>query len=306
MQRNASLDLLRSVSAFGIVWFHTVDAPVRDIGYTGLVVFLLLNVALSQTSTRAVNLKQFARRRFRRLASPWAFWCLIYFPLFAYRIATGGLPLDELGPSWLLVGTSIHLWYLPFAFIAGVGSVFLQQSLPSMRSRGGSLGLALAGTVLLAFCASAIGLVSPIAPFPQWIYAAPSILFGLAIGVIVQQAERRDQVALFAGVVGVLWLTCMGLWLQGVPIAAPQYALGLPLVCCAYLWPARGHPTIKAWGDLSFGIYLIHPWVGSLLKQALLKAFDVEMTPVPRILLVYGVSVAATYGIRKTRFRRFC
>ena len=98
-QRNDSLELLRSVSAFGIVWFHIVDAPARDIGYTGLVVFVLLSVALSQTSTSAVNLRQFALRRFRRLAPPWAFWCVIYLPIFAYRIATGGLPLEELGPS---------------------------------------------------------------------------------------------------------------------------------------------------------------------------------------------------------------
>ena len=204
------------------------------------------------------------------------------------------------------MGTYIHLWYLPFAFLAGIGSVSLRQSLTSMPTRGGSLGIALAGTALLAFSASVVGSVSPIAPIPQWIYAAPSILFGLAIGVIVQQSERRHQVALFAGVIGVLWLTCIGLWLQGVRAAVPQYALGLPLVCCAYLWTARGHPTLKAWGDLSFGIYLIHPLLSSLLERALLTPFDVEMPPIPRILLVYGLSLAATYGIRETPIRRFC
>ena len=306
MQRNDSLDLLRSVSAFGIVWFHIVDAPARDIGYTGLVVFVLLSVALSQTSTSAVNLSQFALRRFRRLAPPWAFWCVIYLPVFAYRIATGGLTLEELGPSWLLVGTSVHLWYLPFAFFAGIGSVSLRQSLISMPSRGGSLVIALAGTALLAFSASVVGSVSQIAPIPQWIYAAPSILFGLAIGVIVQQSQRRHQVALFAGVIGVLWLTCIGLWLQGVRSVVPQYALGVPLVCCAYLWPARGHRALKAWGDLSFGIYLIHPLVSSVLEHALLTPLDVEISPIPRILLVYGLSLTATYGIRKTPIRRFC
>ena len=41
-------------------------------------------------------------------------------------------------------------------------------------------------------------------------------------------------------------------------------------------------------GEIStFGIYLIHPLVDSLLEQALLKPFDVEMTPVPRIPLVH-------------------
>jgi peptidoglycan/LPS O-acetylase OafA/YrhL len=45
-ERIASLDALRILAAVGIIWFHMERAPLRQIGYAGLPVFLLVFYSL--------------------------------------------------------------------------------------------------------------------------------------------------------------------------------------------------------------------------------------------------------------------
>jgi len=78
VERIANIDRLRIVAAVGIVWFHTMGAPYRRIGYTGLPIFLLVFFSLILRSTHADSTAQFLKRRWDRLMVPWLFWSIVY------------------------------------------------------------------------------------------------------------------------------------------------------------------------------------------------------------------------------------
>ena len=82
MKRNLGVELLRLLSTFGIVWFHS-GTTAKEFAYSGLVVFLVLSMYLGGKHGSAD--KQTFRRRVERLIIPWLFWCVIYAGLNVFR-----------------------------------------------------------------------------------------------------------------------------------------------------------------------------------------------------------------------------
>jgi hypothetical protein len=115
--RNGLLDYCRLIAAFGIVWFHT-EAPGFRIAYAALPFFLVL---LAMPSRAGLG------ERARQLLVPFAVWSVIYALLLMLTAVKNDL--DIFGwwrPQMIVMGTSIHLWFLPFAFLVALAAPFLR------------------------------------------------------------------------------------------------------------------------------------------------------------------------------------
>ena len=120
MQRNGTLDYARLLAAFGIVFFHA-GAPGGAIGYAALPFFLMLLVVLAFPGAVRVSFPAYLRGRVQRLLVPWVIWSGVYGVLKLAELVVTGAPFgSEFSLNMILTGTALHLWFLPFAFLAFV------------------------------------------------------------------------------------------------------------------------------------------------------------------------------------------
>jgi len=250
-----SVDLMRFLAAFGIVWDHA-RAPYADIGYLALSLFLVLTSYLAVGSFLRSDGKGFWLSRARRIALPWLFWCLVFRVVFE---VVSDAPFAVLAEPWsLLIGPSIHLWFLPFVMLALVVIAPLCRWITGPRE----VWLAALGLVTLSI---PLGLlhaeVAPLAwlvstepfpqPLPQWFYSLPLFLFGALLAL----AQR----------IGLTWVpvAAAGVISAVLVYRAPEFAsVQMILVALVFLavWRveiAGRWPTVLA--GHAFGIYLLHP-----------------------------------------------
>jgi surface polysaccharide O-acyltransferase-like enzyme len=264
MTHNASFDIARLVAIFGVVLFHA-GAPGGQVGLGGLVFFVMLLPYFGLRSR--TSLAQFARSRATRLLWPWLVWSIIYGGLKVLDVVESGRPISSEFEAWMwATGPALHLWFLPWAFVAGCAVHILGRALP--RSLLGVLGasVALAGSWVLA-----------LAPWPtpvaQWIFALP----GLGLGLLLAAYPSTGlwlSVAVLALAAGLGWFA--GLLQAAVALAGVAVCVTLPLA--PSLW-TRGI------ADAALVVYLAHPLVASLLFRG---------TGIPRESLI---SVALTMGL---------
>lgn len=157
--RNGFVDYCRLIAAFGIVWFHT-GAPGYLLAYAGLPFFLVLLALPSRLGMAD---------RARRLLLPFLIWSAIYALFRAWNAAEHGQALFGWWKPWMvLTGASIHLWFLPFAFLVALVA-------PALRASKVALLL----PVLAAGLLSAIGETS-VWPWYQWSFGVIPALAGFA------------------------------------------------------------------------------------------------------------------------------
>ncbi|OOY29401.1 hypothetical protein BMI90_03920 [Thioclava sp. L04-15] len=157
MGRNATIDYLRLIAAFAIVWFHA-NAPGHSIAYAGLAFFLVL---LGMPSRAGIA------DRARRLLRPFLVWSVIYGAArIALSLARGEPSFDWVEPSMLFTGTQLHLWFLPFAFVVG-------QIYRVITSNHLVMAIPIAGAALALIFAQ---VNQP--PFAQWLYGIVPIGLG--------------------------------------------------------------------------------------------------------------------------------
>ena len=191
MNRNATLDIARVLAAFAIVLFHS-GAPGGAFGYTALPFFLMVMVMLALPAATHHPFRRFAADRAARLLKPWVIWSAVYgacklADVLVHHKAFG----TEFSPSMVLTGPAIHLWFLPFAYLAcvalaGVTHLFPQKA--RTADQGADNG-AVQGQVLLLICLLVLTFESvalqqapfwPV-PFAQWAFALPSVFVGVAL-----------------------------------------------------------------------------------------------------------------------------
>ncbi|WP_417806596.1 acyltransferase family protein [Thioclava sp.] len=151
------MDYIRLLAAFAIVWFHS-NAPGHQLAYLGLPFFLVL---LGLPSRASLKVKA------RRLLRPFVVWSLIYSGAkMVQALLRHEPPLGWLEPWMLMTGTSLHLWFLPFAFV--VSLLYLRDHpkwLLGLMPVVGALAMIVFAKVL-----------SP--PFAQWAFGIVPLTLG--------------------------------------------------------------------------------------------------------------------------------
>ncbi len=302
--RMANIDRLRIMAAFGIVWFHTPAAPGRAIAYSGLPILLLLFVSLLTSQSHGSDARRFVIRRWNRLVVPWLFWCGVYaICRFGQAVVSPYVSDTWQSPSLatLLVGTHIHLWYLPYAFIWGLIVWAIEVRTRYMDNRV-VVAAALIVTVLAMLgyllTAARCGLG---VPWAQWAFSAPAIPLGFAIGRC--QTARDEQTRRLSLLVVALGgaLACLTLCLTGHASPGVPYGIAAILVPLAYLLPGR-QGLLTAWATpLTFGIYLLHP----LVDYAVRHVISAEVRTEPLAVSVFCLSAALTWALMQTPLKRF-
>lgn len=254
MERNATLDIARLVAAFGIVWFH-VGAPGAAIGYAALPFFLIVMMVMAAPGAERMGFTPYAKGRAERLLRPWLLWSAIYAVMKLAELVITGAPFaSEFAPHMLLTGPALHLWFLPFAFLACL-LVYPAMHLGHQTQRGPAIIL-LTGAALLALgLAQGRGLPVPLA---QWVYAGPAVCLGLAMALAEGRLWR----------IGLILFGFTGLALAiGWTAGLGQLALaGTALWLCLAL-PRPGTALSSRAAAAAMGIYLAHPLALSLLLR---------------------------------------
>lgn len=228
-ERNGLIDYGQFLAALGIVWFHT-QAPGFLVASFASPFFLVLLSMPSGTSPAT---------RAKQLLLPFLTWSLVFAMLnTALSLKTQSPPFEWWRWNMILTGTWIHLWFLPFAFLATLVSPWLRHPLAS-------LGLAMLAAILIVLNGT-----PQTVPFGQWAFGIIPVLVGIAF---VSWGWRLAVTTLF--------LSTLILFL-GQPSPDNITILvgtGLALLLLSNPIPET---AISDWcGRLSLWIYLSHPLV---------------------------------------------
>lgn len=288
-----SLDLLRILGAFGIVWFHAPGEVVgKNVGYSGLVIFIVISMALM---IPRIPGPRFAVKRVNRLLVPWIFWYLIYGAL---NVASGNsfLPTEMNPLSAILSGPKWHLWYLPFLFVTSISIYYLVLLLKGLKGIGAIsfyVFLSLLGlftTGLWRAWSMNMG-----SPWAQCVHALPAVFIGAAMGYISMthsETKRNVYIAACFLIIGgtSAWLVFSGYNGVGIP-----YLIGTGLTGAALIFNMRRSKIVTDISNLTFGIYLIHPLVYLLV----IKFMKIEFPPSGYIIfMVFVISALLTLCIK--------
>lgn len=253
------IDLLRFLAALGIVADHAMGRDFWFLGYPSLALFLILIAYFGVGSWRRHGGGRFWSSRAARLLKPWLFWCLFYRLVLEWR--RDG-PFELLSDPWsLLVGPSIHLWFLPFAALA---LVFVPPIARDMDSRAGLVRASLAVAVLWILLGLVHARAGPAGwleggaalppPLPQWAFALPIYLWG-AVAAVGHRLGAA-WIPLAAAAAGSAVMTALN-----PDQASWQLILAALIFEGVWRWPGGGEWMTRAAG-YAFGLYLMHPfWV---------------------------------------------
>lgn len=298
-----SLEYLRVLAAFGIVWFHMRTEWDKSIGYAGLYAFALISVFLACGSVKRKEFKSYARDRYIRLLLPWLFWSVFYV---VFRLLLGSsLSLrsagDVLRPEMLLGGGHVVLWYLFFMYVVTMVQYgFLKSTTNFSR--------AWLSVICFAFSIGLIGGIPLVVegdrlsyPFAQWFGIAPAILLGLGVGVLFEVPDVRfRQVGLMV----------MCLVLASILLVKSKHGIDLGVLSlCLGFWGFTGSlimqlpqsRKIEYLSGLTLGIYVLHPCTMKVLE------LTAPRMPFPLDVMVVFASTAVLVAIlrRFTLIRRF-
>lgn len=305
--REVGIEATRLIAAMAIVWAHSgADAFFAGIG--GLLVF----TAITARFAGGAKLAPLAalQRSAQRLLIPWAFWSIVYGVARGGEALLLGTPLEaEFSLRMLVVGTSLHLWYLPFAFV--VTTVLVSLPLRGLLKPTWSLWLLWA----VAFVATT-GLATVLLPIftkppvHQWLHAMAGIPLGLALATVPPRpASIWPRLVTTCALLATTGVVVIGLAARGWGAEAQVYGgmqsfgwamiAGGGLVLLVGVRRAAGPFALWATA-LAYGIYLVHP----LLMRALMK-LPLEWSPHVLTLVVFILSAAVIALMRRTPLRIF-
>jgi len=304
LSRITSVEGLRILAGFGIVWFHTVSAPGRSIGYAGLPVFLMIFCALIVASQRRDNdnFYSFAKRKTLRLIKPWIFWSIVYlvaniFKRLCLKEALAGC----LEGNMLLVGASVHLWYLPYAFMVSLLFYSLRHLGMQSQHHPTLLFVVSISCILLVLCPVAMFSFELPLPMGQWLFGLPALSIGVAIGMAYSYLSGNIQRLYYVMSILSTVFICVLMKFLGYRNLATPYSIAVVLVCGAFMWNGRSHKFLYKWASLTYGVYLIHPLVAGIVRHG---GMD-QVSPWIMLVVVFLLSSVITLILQKTPLKQF-
>lgn len=290
---NNSIDIVRILSAFGIVWYH-VNAPGGDFGYSGIVCFLELSAFFLCAQEPSRN---YFKKRAERLLIPWLFWSIIYGFL---NLAKGHkfLGVADSMTATIFTGTYIHLWYLPFLFICGL---IVSPVVIFIRHWRNTMGV-----MLVAIIVSDLGLVlSSIlrsavhsAPWAEWLHAFPAVIIGSSAWLIlnshIDQHTKNILYSILLITVSIISILTIA-WQRQCGLGIP-YLLGTFIAMLSLRFNTMPLLFVRQFSDLTMGIYLIHAFVISIIHKFALVDFPVSVAVVG-----FSMSAAVVFTLRIIR-----
>ena len=289
MQKRQEIELLRIISAFGIVWFHS-GVMGSELAYGGLVVFLVLSSYLVGCSNQP-NVKYISLRA-KRLLLPWLVWFTIYGAI-NVLIGKSIVPLNNGIIAGILTGPSIHLWYLPFLFVGLVAFDFIRmRATPSFLA---SASAALVITLLVAVSVWRFKSLQMGPPFSQYAHALAGFFLGIFFAYY--QALRNNIVLLFI----IIAASMSAFSFPGIGI---PYSIGVAAGCIITLLHGVKLPLmgVESLSQYMFGVYLIHP----LFLRAFGKFLTIQGLMVPFAVFILSTIIVCLINKISPRVAKFC
>jgi surface polysaccharide O-acyltransferase-like enzyme len=253
-------DWIRLFAAINIVIFHVAPSPDGIIGRGGVPAFLMIAGSIPAMRFEIEPFASFVGRRARRIFVPWLFWSGVYGVLAEFRYLHHGIV-----PAWTvhtpLVGTALHLWFLPAVFLGALIIWPLHQLVRSLNATVAFATVAALSVVLFFVHAWVSNRSLPIAPYGQWLFSAPAVVIGVALGLACREPipSRRRMLILIAGFVTVLAAILHAATGQmGSGTSYVIAGLSLPL---ALLLPINSNWLLRNFTRVSLGVYASHPLV---------------------------------------------
>lgn len=278
MARNQAVEALRIASALGIIWYHA-NIWGSPVAYAGLVAFLIISSLFTFSTNRPLW------EVVKRILVPWAIWMVLYA---VFNVVRGrpAVPLDNGVMAGVLIGSGVHLWFLPF-MAAFLSAVYLARRRLSLAQIAGaaSVLLVLAVAMFVWWRPWSISIGVPVAQYAQ---ALPAALLGAAWGALKFPERHR------------VWgLGLLALIAASALIPQPggtAYTIGAIAVAIALTRPARDavRANISRISGAMFGVYLIHLMVLWPLWPAIRAGFGI-----PAVLLAFIVSTAVVMLVKR-------
>ena len=212
---------------------------------------------------------------------PWVFWSLV-FRLVLLMVADDPGKWQLLSEPWsLLVGSSIHLWFLPFVMLA----MALIEPCGRLIRSPSALALALGGLVMLSVPLFWLhGKPGLPVPLPQWLVALPVYLLGVTLG-LGHHLRRRGWPMLAAMAMGAVAfvLSDGALW---------SFTIVAAVLVFEAFWrlPLQGR-WLPPLGQAAFGIYLVHPFFLLVVYKLLGAGVDRMLAAVLTFMMSWGAVV---------------
>lgn len=290
--RNGAVDLARFLGALGIVWFHE-SASFTWIGYAALPMFMAFVLYFSLFSAGRRTGRQDAFLWGKRLLVPWLAWCVIYGLAKVVDAMVKDAPLSSEFDTWmLLTGSKIHLWFLPFAFVAGL---LIRQAVMSLHYSDRTFWALNIGFVAIQL-ASFWLLTSFVMerPLDQWLFVVPACYLGVMLCAADGKQLRLLAVCVAAAIAFAI-ASSLG-WHHGVA----QMVIAT-IMCTAVLTiQIQASATTDFLSSIALGVYLIHP----LIHAVLLRLVDLQPYTWAFALLVLALSIMAIAVMRRTPILR--
>lgn len=226
------LDLLRLLAVAAIAWFHAGGPGSQYLSFRLPAVALITGTVLTRSQ----------RWRPKGVLIPWAFWFAVYAAVTLFRMARGHSPEGFNSISLVLGGPAPHLWYAPFALLAG----FL-----AYRFKKLPLGYVAAAAVVVMMLPLALRLLAVEKfPIPQWGVVLPAIPLGMLFA-------RSDGVPKHVAILATVAFMAIALLAIG-----PRYAVAIALIWLTIQWKGPRYTDLATFGR---GVYWSHPFVQTVL-----------------------------------------
>jgi len=228
---------------------------------------------------------------------PWLFWSAVYGLARIVRIAIFQNPISGEFHWWMLVsGTTIHLWFLPFAFLGNMAVLHFFKQLQLRLTFRNSHIIATLGGLLLLTSTMILPKIGDTLVLKEWAFLTPVILVGLLFSSFYYDYSKL----MFGHGLWIVILFCIGAMVLNWRIGLAYLS---PVILCSFVFsykPSGSSNFFNYLGKLSYGIYLIHimvwyPWNYLGIKQGSMELLFLTLFP----------SIMATVLLHKTVIRKF-